>query len=59
MRGNGNEDMIENNVVKEKSVKFAIRIVEMYKYISNTKQEQVMSKQLLRSGTSNELDRKI
>ena len=44
--------MIENNVVKEKSMRFAIRIVEMYKYLSDKKQEYVISKQLLRSGTS-------
>ena len=44
--------MKDENVIKEKSVKFAIRIVDMYKYLSETKQENVMSKQLLRSGTS-------
>ena len=44
--------MKEDNAVKEKSVRFAVRIVEMYKYLSDTKQEYVMSKQLLRSGTS-------
>ena len=44
--------MEETNVVKEKSLRFAIRIVEMYKYLNNTKQEYVMSKQLLKSGTS-------
>ena len=44
--------MIENNAVKEKSTRFAIRIVDMYKYLSEKKQEYVMSKQLMRSGTS-------
>ena len=44
--------MREPNVIKEKSTKFAIRIIEMYKYLSSEKQEYVMSKQLLRSGTS-------
>ena len=44
--------MKEENVIKEKSVKFAIRIVEMYKYLQSEKGETVMSKQLLRSGTS-------
>ena len=43
--------MKEDNVIREKSTKFAIRIVEMYRYLSETKQEYVMSKQLLRSGT--------
>lgn len=31
---------------------FAIRIVNMYKYLCENKKEYVMSKQLLRSGTS-------
>ena len=44
--------MKEDNVIREKSTRFAIRIVEMYRYLSETKQEYVMSKQLLRSGTS-------
>ena len=44
--------MKESNAVKDKSVKFAIRIIEMYKYLNGKKQEQVISKQLLRSGTS-------
>ena len=44
--------MKETNVIKEKSTKFAIRIVEMYKYVTETKREHIMSRQLLRSGTS-------
>ena len=35
-----------------KSYAFAIRIVECYKYLSDQKHETVLSKQLLRSGTS-------
>ena len=31
---------------------FALRIVKLYKYLCNEKTEYVMSKQLLRSGTS-------
>ena len=38
--------------VKEKSEKFAIRIVNIYKYLISEKNEYVISKQLLRSGTS-------
>lgn len=34
------------------SKEFAIRIVNLYKYLKNDKQEYVMSKQILRSGTS-------
>ena len=39
-------------VLEEKSQKFAIRIVNLYKYLVNEKKENVMSKQVLRSGTS-------
>ena len=44
--------MVENNVLAEKSISFAIRIVKCYQYLKDEKQEFVMSKQLLRSGTS-------
>ena len=37
---------------KYKSKKFAVRIVKLYKYLCNEKSEFVLSKQLLRSGTS-------
>ncbi|MFI3243024.1 MAG: four helix bundle protein [Akkermansia sp.] len=40
------------NVIKEKSFSFAIRIVKLYRYLSEEKKEFVLSKQLLRSGTS-------
>ena len=43
--------MIENNILKDKSIAFAIRIVNCYKYLEK-KKETVMSKQLLRCGTS-------
>ena len=39
-------------VLEEKSLKFAIRIVNLYKYLVDDKKEFVMSKQVLRSGTS-------
>ena len=44
--------MKDNNVVEEKSFDFAVRIVKLYKYLTTEKQEYVMSKQVLRSGTS-------
>lgn len=44
--------MDEEKTVKYKSKKFAIRIVNMYKYLCNEKKEFVLSKQVLRSGTS-------
>lgn len=42
----------EDNVILVKSKKFAIRSVNLYKYLIDKKQEFVISKQLLRSGTS-------
>ena len=44
--------MKKSNVVVDKSMDFAIRIVRLYKYLQNDKAEYVISKQLLRSGTS-------
>ena len=43
---------MENNIVKEKSFRFAVRIIKLYQYIKSEKEEFVLSKQLLRSGTS-------
>ena len=40
------------NAVEDKSFEFAVRIVKLYKYLTSEKQEYIMSKQLLRSGTS-------
>ena len=44
--------MKTNNIVQQKSCAFAIRIVNVYKYLISEKKEFVLSKQLLRSGTS-------
>lgn len=43
---------MKNNIIKDKSFVFAIRIVNVCRYLSTTKNEFVLSKQLLRSGTS-------
>jgi len=43
---------MKENVVKDKSFAFALRIVKCYQYLANEKQEYVLSKQLLRSGTA-------
>jgi len=43
---------MRENAVKEKSKQFAIRIINLYKFLTSTKKEFVLSKQLLRSGTS-------
>ncbi|SHF93309.1 four helix bundle protein [Mariniphaga anaerophila] len=40
------------NIVLDKSYRFAIRIVKMYQHLSSEKKEYVFSKQVLRSGTS-------
>ena len=42
---------IENNIY-EIARNFAIRIVNLYKYLTEEKKEHIMSKQLFRSGTS-------
>lgn len=44
--------MDKENTVKCKSKKFAVRIVNLYKFLCETKNEYVLSKQVLRSGTS-------
>jgi four helix bundle protein len=44
--------MIKENVLYDISYSFAIRVVKAYQYIVNQKKEFVLSKQLLRSGTS-------
>ena len=43
--------MQENNTIDVKSLNFAVRIVKLYKYLREEKKEDVLSKQLLRSGT--------
>lgn len=41
-----------HSIARVKSKSFAIRIVKLYSYLCDTKKEFVLSKQLLRSGTS-------
>ena len=41
-----------NSVLKEKSYKFALRMIKLFQYLSGEKKEYVLSKQVLRSGTS-------
>ena len=40
------------SIVKSKSKMFALRIIKLYNYLCDSKREFVMSKQLLRCGTS-------
>lgn len=44
--------MKKDNIVQKKSYAFAVRIVKVYQYLCTEKKEFVLSKQLLRSGTS-------
>jgi four helix bundle protein len=44
--------VMKENVILNKSFEFAVRIVNLYKYLTTEKKELVMSKQILRSGTS-------
>lgn len=44
--------MKDNNLIKSKSYSFAIRIVKFYRFLKEDKREFILSKQVLRSGTS-------
>ena len=44
--------MEKENVIRTKSYAFALRIINLYKYLIKEKKEFVLSKQILRSGTS-------
>ena len=44
--------MKKDNIVVEKTYAFAIRIVNCYKYLNAEQKEFIISKQMLRSGTS-------
>ena len=44
--------MKKDNIIQQKSFAFALRIVHLYRYLTNEKKEFVLAKQALRSGTS-------
>ena len=44
--------MKSENIIVERSMQFAVRVVKLYKYLCDEKKEYVLAKQLLRSGTS-------
>ncbi len=44
--------MQKNNIICEKSFSFALRIIKLYQHLSAEKKEFILSKQLLRAGTS-------
>ena len=43
---------MSENLVLDKSKRFAVRIVRLYQYLNREKKEYILSKQLLRCGTS-------
>jgi four helix bundle protein len=43
---------MKENVIKDKTFAFALRIVKLYQFLIDSKKEYVLSKQVLRSGTS-------
>ena len=46
------KQMAEKSIIQEKSFNFAVRIAKLYRFLCNEKKEYILSKQLLRSGTS-------
>ena len=49
---NKNYNMETNNVIMDKSKKFALRIIKLTQYLRSQKKEYILSKQVMRSGTS-------
>jgi four helix bundle protein len=45
-------DESRENALKQKSYAFALRVIKLYKHLSKANGEYVLSKQVLRSGTS-------
>ena len=43
---------MKENIVLEKSFQFSVRVVNLYKYLTENKKEYTLSKQLLKCGTS-------
>jgi four helix bundle protein len=43
---------MKDNITAKKSIAFAIKVVNIYKLLSNDRKEYVLSKQFLRSGTA-------
>ena len=44
--------LIYTNIIANKSFDFALDIIQLYRHLVDDKQEYILSKQLLRSGTS-------
>jgi len=43
---------LKQSILTEKSYKFALRVIKLYKYLCSEHKEFVLSKQVLRSGTA-------
>ena len=43
---------MKENILQTKSYLFALRVIKLYKFLTEEKKEYVLSKQVLRSGTS-------
>ena len=43
---------MKDNIILDKSFDFAIRVIKLYKHLCDDKKEYILSKQLIRSGTS-------
>ena len=44
--------MMRENILIDKSITFAARIIKLHRYLIKTKKETIISKQIVRSGTS-------
>lgn len=51
-RYNGAGDRMKENILIDKSIDFGAQIVRLHRYLAETKHETVLSRQILRSGTS-------
>lgn len=51
-KSKGEINEMKANILKEKSYRFALRTVKLFQLLSGEKKEYVLSKQILRSGTS-------
>lgn len=52
MSSEGNLEKMNDKNIQKKTYAFALRIVKLYKFLSYQKKEYLLSKQILRSGTS-------
>lgn len=43
---------MKENILQNKSYIFALRIIKLYRFLSEEKKEYILSKQVMRSGTS-------